>query len=1105
MRDAETRRRIQKATRRSLLVEAAAGTGKTTLIIQRILEGVCSGHVRLADTVAITFTEKAAGELEERLRRELTARLHAHEAAARERRRLRQAVREIDRAHISTIHSFCARLLREKPAEAGVDPEFEVMEETAASLLRERCWRDWMDLQVAEGNPVLVEALRAGIGGADLRKIAFALTDAPEILEMEQFDLPKPEGSIEQMTAGLRDAARAAARIFQHPMPARTNSDYRGLRRLSADIALAEEANTVRRLGYAAAGLDPVNALKSFKKADGDAARQPLANLVEASQRLGRHLAMRIFHWARGFLERYRQVKGERSALDFQDLLLLSARMLRSNVPVRRYFQRHFGAVFVDEFQDTDPLQAELIGYLCEDPDGPPARRLGEVSLRQGMLTVVGDPKQSIYRFRRADVEVYDQFKGLFGRGGVERIYCNFRSRSPLLERFNELFERVFRPPADEGVYQAEHVPLEPGLEKQKTGGPGVVAVCPGPDMARDEWNAARARAAEAHHLAHMIELAVRGELNLPGAEGGIDYGGFAMLFRALTDVDLYEEALEAHGIPYRVVGGKHFYRRSQTTETLALLRAVDDPLNSVAVVAALRSSYFGISDEELLRYRERGGQWNYLRAERPEGPAAEAMKVLAHFHRRRNRVPPHVLLGEIFEATRGPEAYMLKPAGEQRAATLEQLRRRLRAVGAAAPTFGAVVRHLSSMQEEELPEEESAAVEPGDEFVQLMSMHRAKGLEFPVVVLPDLGRRFSGPHRVSPLLFHRGTGRVGLGVRAGIETAAYESLKEREHANALAEMRRLLYVACTRAESCLVLALHWWAGRGAPCFHRVLMKTGLFPEPGQIPFGETSEGVLYLDTCGWDAAGGAGAESAREQLEEDVEALLARREQWCDERARRVERASKGPRFVLPSSLQSVEEPLLPPTTGTRGAGGRGLGSLFHNLMAALPTMARTPSEELLYGLAATESDRLGLSDQDIADAAELVLAAFANEALRGLLAEAQEVHREVPFSVPLSAMALFTDEVGYVEGSMDLVVKRAGGSVLLDYKTDRRLRPDRYWPQLALYELAGRACGWLSGDVELALFFVRHERVLRRRLDDELTARLADWLAENEPPGIL
>ncbi|MGD2175127.1 MAG: UvrD-helicase domain-containing protein, partial [Candidatus Brocadiaceae bacterium] len=809
MRDSEARSRIEEGTDRSILVEAAAGTGKTTLIIERVLRGIRDGALEMPQTVAITFTEKAAGELEERLRRRLSRCVYRDDLPATEGGRLRAALDELDQAHISTIHSFCARLLRERPAEAGVDPDFTVLEQAPAALLREEAWREWMEIQVAEAPWAFVEALRAGVRARQLQELAYALADAPEILEIPRFELPRPEGDLDETVRAVREAAPPAAQTVDELIKGSGNRDSRALRDAAQAIAESppEEKSALRRVAYAAAGADLENALKSFR-GDREAARPALERFSGAARRLGSHLAARVFQWTAGFVEHYRQLKRSRSVLDFQDLLLVAARVLRNNPEVRRYFQRRFRAFFVDEFQDTDPLQAELIGYLCEARSGSPADRLEDVCLEEGVLMAVGDPKQSIYRFRRADVQMYEQFKRLFGPERIERIYCNFRSVSPLLDWFNRLFEALFSAPEDEKVYQAEHVPLARGLAEQQRGGPGVVAVCPAADLSTEGWNAARARAWEAHHLARLVREAVEGESELPVAEPPLSYGSFAFLFRALTDVDIYEEALDARGIPYRVVGGKHFYRRSQTEETLCLLRAIDDPLDEPAIVGALRSSYFGVSDEELLRHRAGGGPWNYLRSGETEGPVGEALALMARWHHLRNRLPPPVLLGQVFDETRAQHAYMLKPAGEQRAAALEQLRRRLRSLGQSARTFGAVVRHLSSIEEADLPEEESSSVEPGDDFVQLLSMHKAKGLEFSVVVLPDLGRSFPHRGRVGRLLFDRHDGRVGLRLDGGIETPAYGDLQAEEHGNQMAELRRLFYVACTRAQQLLVLPL---------------------------------------------------------------------------------------------------------------------------------------------------------------------------------------------------------------------------------------------------------------------------------------------------------
>ncbi|MFO7955984.1 MAG: UvrD-helicase domain-containing protein [Candidatus Brocadiia bacterium] len=1095
IRDQDIRERIIHGTGRSMLVEAAAGTGKTTLMVDRILQGIREGSLRLPETVAITFTEKAAGELEERVRERLAAELNRPDTPPDQRNRLQRATEELDRAHISTIHAFCAQLLRERPAEAGVDPAFEVLDGTGAELLRRECWRDWIDEQAAGDAPTLVEALRADVSSEQLRALADELAAAPELLEMESFRLPRAEVDVDECVGQLARTVDEVHKACTEFMRGNGNSVSRSLRDVSARMAEEADAGQMRRLAYEAAGIDVETALKSFGN-DRDEVRPTFEAFVEQARRVAEALAADVFDWMGGFVRYYTEVKAERSALDFQDLLLLTARMLRERPEVRRYFQRRFKAFFVDEFQDTDPLQAELIAYLCEVPDGA-ARRMSEVQLRDGALLAVGDPKQSIYRFRRADVQVYEEFKKLFGPDGTEHIYCNFRSVSPLLGWFNGVFERVFQAPPEDGVYQAEHVPLEAGLEEQRTAGPAVVALCPDPDEEVDSWNAGPSRLHEAHYLARTVRMAVDGDLQLPGAPEDLSYGKFAFLFRALTNVDIYEEALEARGIPYRVLGGKHFYKRSQTVETLSLLRAVDDPLDHVSIVAALRSSYFGLSDEDLLRYRESGGLWNYLRPGTDEGPVAEAMRLLSEWHNSRNRVAPHVLLQRMFDQTRAPAAYRLKPAGEQRAATLQQLRRRVRSLSKAARTFGAVVRYLSSIEESQLSEEESSSVEPGDEFVQLLSMHKAKGLEFPVVALPDLSRRFGGGGGKPALLFDRQTGEVAVRVTGGVRTRNYGDLLAIEQGSELAELRRLFYVACTRAENTLVLPLHWYV-KSQVGFQEVLNETGLLADPGEVPYGRAQGGVHYIDSRGWSEQIDVTARrrGIPEQVPEEAEPLLERRAQWQARHEQRAGRASRGLRFVRPSYLDHHGAPGPAEVPTGEGPAGREFGTLFHNLMRLIPLDGGAPDEAAVRGLASIEAAELGLDDEAAREAARLAGQALETPELRDLLASAESVAREVPFTVPIDELPVSSPEDAFVEGSIDLLVRTGARTVVLDYKTDQTPEPARYWPQVALYALAAQAAGQAGRDVELVLFFVRHGELHHRPLDDEARTQVDELI---------
>jgi ATP-dependent helicase/nuclease subunit A len=1120
MQDAGTRAEIVTSTGKSMLVEAAAGTGKTTLIVDRILQGIRAGTHSLAATVAITFTEKAAGELESRLRARLVEEPHRPDVSEAERARLLTAAEELDRAQVSTIHAFCARILKEKPAEAGVDPEFTVLDEPQAQVLRERCWREWMNLQVAQGESPLADVLRAGVAARDLRQIAFKLAAAPEILDDPRYALDRPAELIEELTRSLREAARQAAEAFDRDLAGRGNDQSRALRDLVRRVAAArpDDAPAIirRAYGIAAAPLDKV--MPSFLKDSRPAVGVVLEKLAACAGSIGARTAHGTFESLKGFIAHYADAKRLRSALDFQDLLFLAARMLRTNPAVRRYFQQRFEAFFVDEFQDTDPLQAEIVSYLCERHGVSPAARMEEVVLEDGKLVAVGDPKQSIYRFRRADVRVYEAFKRLFGaqtlgEDRVRQVYCNFRSSRPLLDCFNRFFERVFAMPTEGGAVQAAHVPLAPGREEEVPPGPCVVAVCPPRGLAVEGWNALQARRHEAGFLACAVRDAVEGD-GLPGWRGRLRYADFAFLFRALGDVDVYQDALDRQGVPSRLVGSRHFYRREQVAETLALLRAIDDPLDEAAVVGALRSSFFGASDEDLLRYRQGGGLWNYLHGDAQRCPVGEAMSLLAGWHRRRNRMPPHVLLREVFDVTKAPQAFRVKPAGPQRAANLDKMLNDLRALGAATGTFGALVRHLRAVQEEELPEEESVLLEPGDDYVQMLSIHKAKGLEFGAVVLPDLFREFGRRDRVPPLLFNRQDGRVGLKVGRGIQSGSYEALAVEERGNELAELHRLLYVAWTRARRLLVLPLYWAASRGASSFQGVIEETGLFAAPDAVPYGGELGGVFYLDTGKMAGRVDVAARPSRLPVEpqEEVPALVAQRQAWQESHRRLAASASSAEPCVLPSSLEEGFQPAWLADESPAGPGGRSFGALFHALMRAVPLDAapRDETERLVRNLATVEADGLGLGADESAEAARLALRALANAEFRSLLSGAEQAWKEAAFCVPLARLPVCQGEArGFVEGSVDLLLEAANGTMILDYKTDRvgpealRQAAEHYWPQLGLYGLAAQACGRARGPVELALFFVRTGHICRRRLDSEVVGRVADLVAQATAAG--
>ena len=1125
--DERARREIVGGIDRSMLVEAAAGTGKTRLIIDRMLHGlrmwgIREGGFRLSRAVAITFTEKAAAELESRLRSALARSLYSHDLPEKERENVRRALDEIDRANISTIHAFCASLLREKPAEAGVDPEFEMLDQTQSRLLVDDCWERWIGTQMAECPPPLVEALRAGLGAgagptqqAGLRELADSLLASREVLEEGRFRMGRPPATVGDFVLGFRKLCAEVRLFLQENLKTNGNKDFWNVSRFLETVEQIDphEDAQIRREAHAFLSLNSAKALTSLEMGARNHAAELLEQIGGAASGIGAHLACDLLQWLSAFAAYYEREKRRRSVLDFADLLLLSARMLSEKREIREYFKARFDAFFVDEFQDTDPLQAEMIAFLCETKGGRSAERMEDVRLEEGKLFVVGDPKQSIYRFRRADVQVYEQFKGLFRRLSPDgrnmlTIRQSFRATAPLMDTFNKMFSVLLQPSEVEGVYQAMHVELVPPTGENVPGpsGPAVMAICPPPSLQEDMGTLEKARREEARHIALAIKRVVDGGPPLPAgawpAGIGLTYGSFACLFRALTDVGIYEDALEEHGVPYRVIGGSQFYRREEIGETISLLRAVDDPLDGLSVAAALRSSYFGVSDEELFRFKECGGRWNYLESEVAEGPAAEAMSVLTQWHTRRNEIPPQVLMREMLDRTKALEAFLLKPDGERRVANLQKLIRELRALWHGSHgTFRDTAEYLASLQEREEAEEESPVVEPGDDFVQLMSIHKSKGLQFEAVVVPDLARRFAGKER-NGLLLDRAKARMELRLSSGIRSSGYDEFEELEYLNSLAEGRRLLYVACTRASRCLIVPLYWHGKkRNADCALSLLVETGLFSAPDEVPFGQGRTGVYYLDTRGLAAQPPRTVEDAEREVAPEgasAEVLLDGRREWLASRRGLVERAATSVPILLPSSFETWQAAQRATDGESTGMADMRFGSLFHNVMLRAPLHDAGGDDcELLHKIAAMEAALLGLGGPEAQEAARLAAESLQHDRFREFLSEAQAIDREAEFCVPLKNLPGFGEgQEGYLEGSIDLLVTHRTGTSIIDYKTDRvdekvlDAAAQGYWPQLTLYSLAAQSCGYAKGEIEMALYFVRCGAFCVRGLDANAVA---------------
>ncbi|HEU4326866.1 MAG TPA: UvrD-helicase domain-containing protein [Roseiflexaceae bacterium] len=830
-----------------LVVVAGAGSGKTRVLVER--------YVRLLERyevdqlLAITFTDKAAREMRDRVRRRLEQRARAARGAERafwEERRT-----AIEGARIGTIHSFCAALLRAHPAETGLDPRFSVLDEVQSGALLHAAVGEALQASVAQaaeavppaegGAPLGAEfALLCEFGLGELRGLLADLLrrggegraalertpDAPELLlERWRADLDRAR---QEALADLRAAPAWLAAVaglrglavgapsgdalgdqVRALAPLLDALDSTGFERY-ADLALLEQINlrggAQGRWGGKAEVQRARDALRALREVYASHAEALLlawdAPLEERAARAVVDLARLARLAARAYTAR----KNALNTLDFDDLERLAVVLLRDHPDVRERWQAELAAVLVDEFQDTNPEQRDLVALIAGSGDG------ADQPLASGRFFMVADGKQSIYRFRGADVAVFNAVRRAVGAGGGReiRLDASFRARGRLLALVNALFERVFSRP---GPLRDYEVAFEPLLHVRPDGPPlvGELHLLPRPQRGVPGSAAEDLRRREALILARRLRELVEGGAPLVEEAGrwrAVRYGDIAMLFQASTVFELYEAALREEGVPFLTTAGRGYYGRDEVRDLINLLRVLEDPSDDFALAGVLRSPLFALEDAALLRLRLDPAPtlWGALRRSAGEeaGPDLRfAEQTLGSLLALRGRVA----VVEVMRAALGATGYLATiaglPDGERRRVNVEKLLEvARRAGGADLATFSAYLEDLlrQEAREGEAPLE-------GEHAVRVMTVHRAKGLEFPVVVLPDLGREGLP---TQPLALAGRSYGLAIKLRNGadwVQPLAYRLARAEEARMERAERERLAYVALTRARDYLILA----------------------------------------------------------------------------------------------------------------------------------------------------------------------------------------------------------------------------------------------------------------------------------------------------------
>jgi ATP-dependent exoDNAse (exonuclease V) beta subunit len=1157
--DQADRDQIAAALDDTLLVEAAAGTGKTTELVRRIVRVIETGRAEITGIAAVTFTEKAAGELKLRLREALEEARRAAAKASKQRDRLDRALGRLEEAQVSTIHGLCADLLRERPVEACVDPLFTVLTEAQAARMYDDAFQRWLQRQLADPAEGVKRSLRrptlAGFGNQ------FDRDDGPidrlrwagwELIQWRDFNgewqrLPFDRCSrldeLVRLLNGLIELLEPPAGASD-PLYA----DSWAARKLAEEIRRTESV-APRDYDRLEASLIELNHNRNFReprKGSGSSYRsgvlrvdvwRAFENLKNALTSFeadaNADLAAALRGELRGCVNEYETAKAKAGALDFVDLLLKTRDLIRDNAGVRSSFQRRFQRIFVDEFQDTDPLQAEILLLLAADD--PAATKWREIRPVAGKLFLVGDPKQSIYRFRRADVGIYRSVYEMLQAGGAKRVTLrsSFRARPNIQRAINAAFEPVMT--GDPEMLQAAYVPLEPFRPDSEQQPSAVVLPVPEPYR----WRIANAAIekslpdAVGAFIDWLIQesgwkiaerpVATKSALAPTAARGfrpsekehlvPIQARHVCLLFRRFIsyqeDVTRpYVEALEARGIPHLLVGGRSFHNRAEIETLRAALAATEWPDDELSVFATLRGSLFAIGDEELLEYRHRFGRFHPFRIPKEfptaVGPIVEGLKLLQALHRSRNRVPVAQTISSLLESTRAHVGFALEHGGEQvlaNVAHVGELARRYEAEGGIS--FRGFIDELRG-QAESGEAGEAPILEEGSDGVRLMTVHKAKGLEFPVVILADMTAKLCASSASRTIDSDRGVCAIRLAGCAPADLVQHEAEELRRDE---AEGTRVAYVAATRARDLLVIPAvgdeqrqGWLQPLNSAIYPPVETRRRQVQAPGCPDFkskdsvlvrprggpAETSNVCpgLHIQGAGsgsefavvwWDPRAlklGADAPLGIRRPElivkdvspDIVESGLAAYRSWRERRDRAIASGSQTsvtvqtvtgsaktggegwPDFKLPP-VQTVELPRAPSRPS-----GRRFGTLVHAVLASVPLDA---DPTVIQSLATIHGRILAAPAEEIASASQVVQTALAHPLFDTVRRAAKQgrCRREVPIA--------WRDNGSLFEGVIDLAFEQAEGWTVIDFKTDEEFRGNEpaYRRQVGMYAAAIQA----------------------------------------------
>ncbi len=1011
--DQRDRNKITDILDRNFLVEAGAGSGKTTSLVDRMVNLIYIDSCNVENIVAITFTRKAADELKTRFQNKLE-KTWKKEDNAEVKQRLELAIQNMERCFLGTVHAFCARLLRERPVEANLDITFKELEEEEDTLVAEEAWYTYLTALQEENVSVLEKIRHIGLEEHTLLDRFQSLKNYPDV-EWVMEHQKKPEmTSYDAFIALLKEASRS---IPEHIEKGPDNLQKAIQEALRKDTYLKRNNKMMLDIFDLFDKKTAFNITQNrwISKEDSKDYKEKIKmffddRIAPFLQAWREYIHPIIIEFLQGALQVYESIKKQRSLMNFQDLLINTSHLLKENPEVRKYFQQKYQCLLVDEFQDTDPIQAEMMFYLTgEDVTEKDWRKCMPLP---GSLFVVGDPKQAIYRFRRADIDIYNKVKELIKEhgGDVLQLTMNFRTVDTVTTRLNEIF--VEHLPEQESKYQAAYRSLNAYHEEKSDKPIGIKQLSIPSEFTKNQQNILEK---DAENICLSIQSFM---------EEGHEPRECMIITRYNAGIDVYANVLEEAGIPVSVSGEMEMGRTQAFNELVLLLQVFVDPTDSLATVAALRSIYFGIADEQLYQWKKAGGNFSiYSKTPGPwddtnTHPVQHALSKLRMFNKWTVMYSPVVTIEKILEDIGFYPLMLSQGYGKREYTQFLQLIEALRKQEDTGRTlYNDAIQCIKTTMESKskvvnLDEDRNA--------VRILNIHKAKGLEAPIVFLANPGKKTNSIDYISSHIKREGQAskgyfkfskKVGYASKTIAQPKEWESFKEEEGAYLLQEEIRIIYVAATRAEKGLVISC--CDGKDSKNPWRMLLD-GL----GKLDEAKTEANELEKET------------TLETITKSQLHSETAHLSEWMDESATTS--------FAKMSPTDEKPEIYTLGIEREKG-GGKGWGSAIHELFERY-VKGELTRDRIIQSLRKHELsiDR----EEEVKD----LLVNFEQTYLWLELQKADQLLTEVPFSLAVRKGDSLYDlvkhhnmETVYVSGIIDLIYKHEGKWKIIDFKTDR------------------------------------------------------------------